>query len=145
MIVDATGSHEKILVEFMEAALREAHRVLTPRGRMLVTEPIHGSGALGQTLRLYLDEGMQKQHAVKAINAVIEKAFALRAHTQISIHYGFDDFEDFYAGHLMSRPEAAGDAALKRDMRQRFERCPRNSEGAVVVDHAASVWHLLKA
>ena len=60
--------HEQ--AECQEAALREGHRVLKPRGRMLIVEPIHGSGTLGRTLRLYLDEKAQEQHAIRAIKAV---------------------------------------------------------------------------
>ncbi len=53
-----------------QAALSASHRVLKPRGRMLVIEPIHGSGSLGWTLRLYLEEKEPEQSAIAAIEAV---------------------------------------------------------------------------
>ncbi len=131
-------------VDRQTAALREGHRVLRPRGRMLITEPVHGSGSFGQILKLYLDEAAQKQHAIKAIEAAINDGFALRARTEIQIQYRFHGFDDFYAAYRMSRPEAAANAALKRDIRARFDRCPRNAVGDTLIDYTASVWHLVK-
>ena len=131
-------------IDCQEAALRESHRVLKSRGRMLITEPIHGSGCLGQTLRLYRDERAPKQHAIEAIRAVVEEAFALQAQTEMPILYRFNCFEDFYAGYLASQPDAAGDCVLKRNIRKRFDRCPRNTAGDTLIDYAASVWHLVK-
>jgi SAM-dependent methyltransferase len=125
-------------------ALREGHRVLQPRGRMLIIEPIHGSGVLGQILKLYLDEAVSKQHALKAIEAVRKDGFALRARTEIQIQCRFYGFDDFFADYRLSRPEAAADGVTKRDIRARFDRCPRHTAGDTLIDYTASVWHLVK-
>lgn len=131
-------------VERQADALCEGRRVLQPRGRMLITEPVHGSGVLGQILKLYLDEAVQKQHAVKAIETVMQDGFALRARTDIVIQYRFHGFEEFYDVYRLSKPEAAADAALKRDIRVRFGRCPRNAAGDILIDYTAAVWYLVK-
>ena len=153
MLCFAKGSFDAIFfneslhhvpVERQVDALREGHRVLRPRGRMLITEPVHGSGALGQILKLYLDEAAQKQHALKAIEAVRKDEFTLRVRAEIEIEDRFHGFEDFYAAYRSSRPEAWGDGVTKRDIRARFDRCPRNTAGDTLIDYTASVWHLVK-
>ncbi len=125
-------------------ALREGHRVLRRQGRMLIIEPVHGSGTLGQKLKLYLNEAAQKQHAVKAIDAVMKDGFALRARTAIEIQDHFNGFADFLNAYRLSRPEATADDAMKRDVRARLDRCPRNATGDILIDYIASVWDLVR-
>jgi hypothetical protein len=52
---------------------------------MRIVEPIHGSGALGQTLQLYLEENGPEQSAIEFIEAVAKDAFALEARSVIRI------------------------------------------------------------
>ena len=153
MLCFADGSFDAIFfneslhhvpVEHQVDALREGHRVLQRQGRMLIIEPVHGSGVLGQTLKLYLDEGAQKRHAAEAIEAVMKDEFALRARAEIEIQDRFNGFEEFYNVYQMSRPKEAANAALERDVRVRFDRCPRHPDGDILIDYTASVWHLVK-
>ncbi len=127
------------------AALRESHRVLKPRGRMLVIEPIHGSGALGRTLRLYLEEKEQEASAAAAIEAVLNAEFELQTRSEIIVEDGFAAFEDFFECFQTSRPEAGSDRGLKQDLKRRFQRCHRNPRGITIIDYAACVWHLVRA
>ena len=78
-------SRHHVLADHQLSALRESHRVLKPRGRMRIVEPIHGSGALGQTLQLYLEENGPEQSAIEFIEAVAKDAFALEARSVIRI------------------------------------------------------------
>lgn len=71
-------------------ALRECRRVLKPRGKLLVTEPVHGSGSFGQTMHLYRDEKRQKQSALAAMDAAATVGFRLLATSEIMIDvYGY--------------------------------------------------------
>ena len=153
MLCFADGSFDAIFfneslhhvpIERQVDALREGRRVLQRQGRMLIIEPVHGSGVLGQTLKLYLDEGAQKQHAIKAIEVLMKDGFALRARMKIEIQDRFNGFADFFNTYRMSRPQEAANAALERDIRARFDRCPRRPEGDILIDYTASVWHLVK-
>ena len=130
--------------EYQVDALRESHRVLKPRGRMLISEPIHGSGALGQTLQLYLDEKEQEQNAAEAIAAVMKSAFALEAKSVIRVEYRFAGLGPFFEFLGANRPEAVTDENLKKNIPSRFGRCRRNREGNTIVDYEANVWQLGK-
>lgn len=125
-------------------ALREAHRVLKPRGRILIIEPVCGSGSFGRTLQLYLDEKVQKQSAIKSIQAVGMATFRLHAKAEIQIQYRFRGFEDFWTFFVVTKPEAREDKAMIRDTRERFGRCRRHSEGDTILDYDATVWQLHK-
>ncbi len=127
-----------------QAALRESHRVLKSRGRMLIIEPIHGSGALGRILGLYLEEKEQEDSAAAAIEAVLNARFDLQAGSEIIVEDGFASFEDFFECLLSTRPEARSDSVLKLDLRTRFKRCHRNARGITIIDYAAFVWHLVR-
>jgi hypothetical protein len=126
-------------------ALNESGRILKSGGRMLIIEPIHGSGALGQKMRLYRDEKAQAQKAIDAIESLVNAGFALFAFGEIKIEYRFVDFEEFYDFYQMTRPEAKTDRVVKQDIQARFDRCRRDVVGHTVIDYAASVWQLVKA
>ena len=129
---------------YQQAALRESHRVLKPRGRMLVIEPIHGSGALGRILGLYLEEKESEQSAIEAIEAVAKGAFALEARSVIRVEYRFAGFETFLDFISASGPGKGGGKKWKKDIHARFERCRRNREGQTIVDYDENVWQLAK-
>ncbi len=127
-----------------QAALRESHRVLKPRGRMLVIEPIHGSGALGRTLRLYLEEKEPEQSAIAAIEAVAKGVFALEARSVIRVEYRFAGFEMLFDFLRASGPGKCGGKNRRNDIHTRCERCRRNREGQTIVDYDENVWQLTK-
>ena len=58
-------------IEKQIKALKESHRVLQFKGRLLITEPIYGSGSFGQMWKLNDDEKKRKQNAINAIESVI--------------------------------------------------------------------------
>lgn len=130
--------------EYQIDALCESHRVLRPRGRVLISEPIHGSGALGQTLQLYLDEKEQEQHAAEAIEAVMKGEFALAAKSVIRVEYRFAGFGTFFEFWGANRPEEGTDESFKKALQSRFGRCRRTREGYTIVDYDATVWQLVK-
>ena len=130
--------------ECQEVALHEARRVLKPRGQMLIIEPVHGSGALGGTLRLYLDERSQERKAAAAIEALLKNGFERRTQTRIQIVYGFEGVDDFYGDYLQNRPDALGSKVMERLIRDRFDRCRRDAGGITLIDYTATVWHLVK-
>ncbi len=125
-------------------ALRESHRVLRPGGRMLIVEPIHGSGALGRTLCLYLEEKAQEDRAAAAIAAVLNAEFELQARSEIQIDYGFAGFDDFFECFVATSPEAGTDSFRKQDLQARFKRCRRDPRGVTCIDYAARVWRLVR-
>ena len=127
-----------------QAALSASHRVLKPRGRMLVIEPIHGSGALGRTLRLYLEEKEPEQSAIAAIEAVAKGVFALEARSVIRVEYRFAGFEMLFDFFRASGPGKCGGKNWRNDIHTRFERCRRNREGKTIVDYDENVWQLTK-
>lgn len=145
MTVFFNESLHHVPVDRQVEALHEGHRVLTARGRLIITEPIQGSGTFGQILKLYLDEKEQKQKALKALETVMATAFRLQARSDIRVEYRYQGFEDFYTFYAMTRPEAGANPALKSETRERFDRCRRNSVGDTILDYNATVWRLVKS
>ena len=125
-------------------ALKESHRVLKPEGKLLITEPIYGSGSLGQILELYNDEKNQKQSAVKAIKSVINSEFELSVKKEILIEYHCKGFNDLYEFYGNSKPYTKWNEDKKQDIMDRLIKCNRTLDGDFVIDYFASVWLLRK-
>ncbi len=125
-------------------ALHESCRVLRPQGRVLIVEPIHGSGALGRTLKLYLGEKPQARSAAEAIASVLRRDFTLEDRSVIRVAYRFAGLEAFLDFLRASRPDEGAAQHRKRDIQARFDRCERDREGATIVDYDATVWQMVK-
>ena len=131
-------------VDKQREALKESHRVLKPKGRLLITEPIYCSGSLGQILELYNDEKNQKQSAIKAIKSVINSEFTLSEKKEILIEYHCKGFNDLYEFYVNSKPYTKWKKEKKQDIMDRLKKCNRTLEGDFVIDYFASVWLLRK-
>ncbi len=131
-------------VENQIEALKESHRVLQFKGRLLITEPIYGSGSFGQMLEPNNDEKKRKQNAINAIESVIKTEFSLSLEREIHIEYHCEGFDDFYEYYVTSKSDAKWDENKKQDIMNKLEKCERSSAGNFILDYSASVWLLIK-
>ena len=131
-------------IEKQSEALKECHRVLQFSGRLLITEPIDGSGSVGQVWELSNDEKERKQSAITAIESVINTEFSLSLKREIPIEYHCEGFDDFYEYYVISKSDAKWDDTKKQDIANKLEKCKRSSGGDFILDYSASVWLLIK-
>lgn len=124
-------------------ALKEAQRVLTPGGRLLITEPRHGSGTFAGILKFFPDEAAQKQAARGAVDSVTDAGFNLSFKKEIQIVYHCQGFDDLLAYCAMPSP---GDRweDLRPQVRHQLKQCPQSATGAFFLDYTATVWLLVK-
>jgi ubiquinone/menaquinone biosynthesis C-methylase UbiE len=125
-------------------ALEESYRVLKPGGKLLIIEPIYGSGSFGQILDLYNDEEEHKRYAIDAIQTMMGARFNLAIKQKIDIEYHFDGIDDLHAYHVITVPGEQWSNAYKMDMRVRLNQCRKNFDGGFIVDYSAYVWLLIK-
>ncbi len=131
-------------VENQIEALKESHRVLQFKGRLLITEPIYGSGSFGQMLEPNNDEKKRKQNAINAIESVIKTEFSLSLEREIHIEYHCEGFDDFYEYYVISKSGAEWDENRKQDIINKLEKCEKSSSGNFILDYSAFVWLLIK-
>jgi ubiquinone/menaquinone biosynthesis C-methylase UbiE len=125
-------------------ALNESYRVLVPRGRLFVTEPIHRSVSFGQILKFYADEKEQKQNAIKAIETAVDTKFTLVAQKEINIEYHCRGFDDLNQYSTMPKLATQWNKNTQRDIEKILEQCELSSNGDFILDYSASVWVLEK-
>jgi ubiquinone/menaquinone biosynthesis C-methylase UbiE len=131
-------------IEKQIKALKESHRVLQFKGRLLITEPIYGSGSFGQMWKLNDDDKKRKQNAINAIESVINTEFSLSLEREIHIEYHCEGFDDFYEYYAISKSDAKWEENKKQDIINKLEKCERSSDGNFILDYSASVWLLIK-
>ena len=133
-----------VAIEKQIEALKESYRVLQFKGRLLITEPIYGSGSFGQMWKLNNDEKKRKQNAIRAIDSVINNEFSLSRKREITIEYHCEGFDDFYEYYAISKSDVRWDEHKKQDIINKLETCERSSDGNFILDYSASVWLLIK-
>ena len=131
-------------VEKQIEALKESHRVLQLKGRLLITEPVYGSGSFGLMWKHSNNEKDRKQNAINAIESVINTEFSLSLKKEILIEYHCEGFDDFYEYTAKSKKDAEWDEDRKQDIIAKLEKCRRSSNGNFILDYSASVWLLIK-
>jgi ubiquinone/menaquinone biosynthesis C-methylase UbiE len=133
-----------VSVDKQVEALKESHRVLEAGGRLLITEPIYGSGSFGEILEFYSDEKEQKRSAVHAIESVINSEFSLSIKKKIRIEYHYKNFDDLYENTITATPYNNWHESNKNDIIKILKRCDITPEGGSIIDYLASVWLLIK-
>jgi ubiquinone/menaquinone biosynthesis C-methylase UbiE len=118
-------------------ALKESHRVLQFKGRLLITEPIHGSGSFEQIWKINNDGKKRKQNAINAIESVTNSEFSLSLKREIHIEYHCEGFDDFYQYYVISISDAKWDENKKQDIINKYEKCERSSNGNYILDYSA--------
>jgi SAM-dependent methyltransferase len=106
----------------MAQALKEVARVLRPRGRLYVSEPVY-AGAFNDVIRLFNDEGTVRAAAQAAVDAALRSpTWEQVAERRFGMSVTFRDFDDFEQ--RMMRPTFADhhlDAARIAVVRAAFE------------------------
>lgn len=133
-------------VEKQIEALKESRRVLQSKGKLLITEPIYGSGSAAQVWEPNSEEKERKQSAINAIESVINTEFSLSLKRKIHIEYHCEGFDDFYEYYVISKSDADAkwDENKKQDIINKLEKCKRSPVGNFIIDYSASVWLLIK-
>lgn len=139
-----TQSLHHVPIEKQIDALKESHRVLQSKGRLLITEPIYGSGSVGQVCKPNNDVKERKQNAINAIESVIDTDFSLSLKREIQIEYHCEGFDDFYEHYVISKSKAKWGENKKQDIIHKLEKCERSAGGNFILDYSASVWLLVK-
>ena len=131
-------------IEKQIEALKESHRVLQSKGKMLITEPIQGSGSLGRFWKLEDEEKGRKQNAINAVESIIKTEFSLSLSIDIQIEHHCEGFDDFYEYYVVSKSKERWDENKKQDIINKLEKCQRSSRGNYILDYSAHVWLLNK-
>ena len=131
-------------IEKQTEALKESHRVLQFKGKLLITEPIHGSGSVGQMWKINNDERKRKQNAINAIESVINSEFSLSLKKEIHVEHHCEGFDDFYEYYVISKSDVKWDENKKQEFINKLEKCKRSSDGNFILDYSATVWLLIK-
>ena len=76
-------------VEKQIEALRESCRVLEPKGKLLITEPIYGRGSFEEISKFYNDEQEPRRCAQKALEASVNTGFKIDLKKEIHIEYSY--------------------------------------------------------
>ena len=125
-------------------ALRECLRVLRTGGRLLILEPVHGSGSSGRILKIFNHEKACRQSAIDAIEGANASGFELVSKTQIRAAFSCHGFDDLYAYYTMSEPDQRWGEKDRLRLKNRLESCPRDSQGDYLIDYRDYVWLLIK-
>ncbi len=131
-------------VLFQVEALRDSCRVLEPKGKLLITEPIYGRGSFEEILKFYNDERKPRQCAIKTIEAPDNTGFKIALKKEIHIEYSCKGFEDLYHNNIRTKPYAIWKESTKEDIINILKRCEKTPEGDSIIDYFASVWLLIK-
>ena len=131
-------------IEKQLEALKESHRVLQSKGRLLIIEPVYGSGSFGRVWEPSVDDEERKQNAINAIESVINTKFSLSLKREIQIEYHCEGVEDFYEYYVASKSDAKWDENKKQDIINKLEKCERSADGNFILDYSAFVWLLVK-
>ena len=132
-------------IEKQLKALKESHRILQSKGKLLITEPIQGSGSLGQFWKLDNKEKGRKQNAINTIESVIITEFTLSLKREIQIEHHCEGFDDFYEYYVVSKSKERWDKNKKQDTINKLKKCQRSSSGKYILDYSAYVWLLIKS
>lgn len=125
-------------------ALRHAYRVLESKGRVLITEPVYGRGSFEEIMKFYNDEGEQRQCAIRAIEASVNKGFTMAARKEIHIEYSCKGFDDLYRDEISTRPSVCWNKRNEQNIIDILKRCDKTPDGDAIIDYFASVWLLIK-
>lgn len=125
-------------------ALRNAYRVLKPKGRLLITEPIYGSGSFEEILRFYNDERETRRSALKSIEESVGIGFRIASQKKIRIAYACNGFDDLYRNNIKTKPYAHWNPNDEQDIVDILGQCDRTPEGYSIIDYHAMVWLLVK-
>lgn len=137
-------SFHHIPVEKQIEALRESCRVLEPKGKVLITEPIYGIGSFEKILKFYNDEQEPRRCAIKAIEDSVNIGFKIAIKKEIHIEYSCKGFDDIYQNNIRTKPSANWNESNKQDIINILKRCDKTREGDFIIDYFASVWLLIK-
>jgi ubiquinone/menaquinone biosynthesis C-methylase UbiE len=136
------NSLHHVPVESLDVALGEAARVLRPGGVVYVQEPL-ARGPFFELARAVEDETEVRAAAQNALAQAAAGRFAQRLRRDGVIATWLADFEAFRARMLSVDPaRGAALADLETELRARFERLARRSDGGYVFDQPFRV-HLL--
>ena len=133
-----------IPVEKQIEALRNSCRVLEPKGKVLITEPVNGRGSFEEILKFYNDEHEPRRCAVKAIEASAKTEFKIALKKEIHIEYSCKGFDDLYQNNIRTKPYANWNESCRQDIVDILKRCDKTPEGDSIIDYFASVWLLIK-
>ncbi|MGD8267912.1 MAG: methyltransferase domain-containing protein [Desulfobacterales bacterium] len=127
MIADATGRQAKTIREFLAEGALAALDVGCGLGAKTSFIARHVKGTVGIDPNAGDVREAQNRYGGRHLSFLVARAEML-----------------CFADYRLSRPEAAADGVTKRDIRARFDRCPRHTAGDTLIDYTASVWHLVK-
>ncbi len=137
-------SFHHIPAEKQMEALRNSYRILEPKGRVLITEPIYGRGSFEEILKFYNDEGEPRRCAIKAIEGSVNTGFTIALKKEIHIEYSCKGFDDLYQNDIKTNPYANWNESNKQDIINILKRCDKTPEGDSIIDYYESVWLLIK-
>jgi len=137
-------SFHHIPVEKQVEALRESCRVLEPKGRVLITEPVCGRGSFEEISKFYNDEGEPRRCAIKAIEGSVNTGFTIALKKEIHIEYSCKGFDDLCQDDIGIKPYVNWNERNKQDIINILERCDKTPGGDSIIDYFASVWLLIK-
>ena len=133
-----------VSVEKQLDAIKESHRVLKYRGKLLITEPISDSGSFGKMWRINNEVKQRKLNVINVIEAAIDTEFKLSLKKKIRIEYHCEGLGDFYNYYIETKPDTKWDENKKQDISNKLNRCKRSSSGNFILDYSAWVWLLIK-
>jgi ubiquinone/menaquinone biosynthesis C-methylase UbiE len=125
-------------------ALRDSCRILEPKGKLLITEPVYGRGTFEEILKFYNDEGEPRRCAIKAIQASVNAGFKIALKKEIHVEYSCKGFDDLYQEDIKTKAYTNWDDSKKQDIINILKRCDTTPEGDFIIDYFASVWLLIK-
>jgi ubiquinone/menaquinone biosynthesis C-methylase UbiE len=137
-------SFHHIPVEKQTEALNGSCRVLAPKGKLLIIEPVNDRGSFEEILTFYNDEREQRLCAQTVIEASADNGFEIALKKTIHIEYSCKGFDDLYQNDIKTKPYVYWNESNKQDIIHILERCENTPEGDYMMDYFASVWLLIK-
>ena len=116
-----------------EAALKEASRVLGPDGKILIIEPVYNKGSYEEIFRVYHDESLTRQSALRAVVSSLKRDFLLVETGEIRIVCACHDIEDLYINGLGISP--AGHDPFRQRTLDILKICEKGPDGAFLIDY----------